>query len=48
MQNFEFFNPVKILFGHGQIAKVREEVPAGARVLVTYGGGSIRRNGVYE
>jgi NADP-dependent alcohol dehydrogenase len=48
MQNFEFFNPVKILFGRGQIARVREEVPAGARVLVTYGGGSIRRNGVYE
>jgi NADP-dependent alcohol dehydrogenase len=48
MNNFEFFNPVRIIFGKGQIARLREEVPAGARVLVTYGGGSIRRNGVYE
>jgi NADP-dependent alcohol dehydrogenase len=47
MQNFEFHNPVKILFGRGQIARIREEVPAGARVLVTYGGGSIKANGVY-
>jgi NADP-dependent alcohol dehydrogenase len=48
MDNFEFFNPVKVLFGRGQISKVRDEVPAGARVLVTCGGGSIKRNGVYE
>jgi NADP-dependent alcohol dehydrogenase len=48
MENFEFFNPVKILFGKGQIAKLRGEVPAGARLLVTYGSGSIKRNGVYD
>lgn len=48
MDNFEFINPVKILFGKGKIANINEEVPAGARVLVTYGGGSIKRNGVYE
>jgi NADP-dependent alcohol dehydrogenase len=48
MQNFEFWNPVKILFGKGQIARLRYEVPRDARVLVTYGGGSIKRNGVYE
>ena len=48
MQNFEFWNPVKVLFGKGQIAKIAAEIPAGARVLMTYGGGSIRRNGVYE
>ncbi len=47
MDNFEFFNPVKILFGKGQIAKLRGEIPANARVLVTYGGGSIKQNGVY-
>ncbi|HYH00066.1 MAG TPA: iron-containing alcohol dehydrogenase [Terriglobales bacterium] len=47
MQNFEFCNPVKILFGKGQIAKIAAEVPAGAKVLVTYGGGSIKKNGVY-
>jgi NADP-dependent alcohol dehydrogenase len=48
MQNFEFWNPVKVLFGKGQTAKIATEIPAGARVLLTYGGGSIRRNGVYE
>jgi NADP-dependent alcohol dehydrogenase len=48
MENFEFFNPVKILFGKGQIAKLRGEVPQGARLLVTYGSGSIKRNGVYD
>jgi NADP-dependent alcohol dehydrogenase len=48
MNNFVFFNPVKILFGRGQIATLRAEVPAGARVLVTYGGGSVRSNGVLD
>jgi NADP-dependent alcohol dehydrogenase len=48
MENFEFFNPVKILFGKGQIARLRGQVPEGARLLVTYGTGSIKRNGVYD
>ena len=48
MENFEFFNPVKIIFGKGQIAKLGGVVPAGARLLVTYGTGSIKRNGVYD
>ncbi|HWQ55975.1 MAG TPA: iron-containing alcohol dehydrogenase [Bryobacteraceae bacterium] len=48
MQNFEYQNPVKILFGRGQIARIASEIPAGARVLITYGGGSIRSNGVYD
>lgn len=48
MNNFEFFNPVKIVFGQGQIAKLAELVPTGAKVLMTYGGGSIFKNGVYD
>lgn len=48
MLNFDFTNPTRILFGEGQIAKLRELVPAGARVLMLYGGGSIRANGVYD
>ena len=48
MNDFEYANPVKVLFGKGKIAKINDEVPAGARVLVTYGGGSIKNNGVYE
>jgi NADP-dependent alcohol dehydrogenase len=45
--NFDFYNPTRILFGQGQIAALSELVPAGARVLVLYGGGSIRANGVH-
>lgn len=48
MQNFVFHNPVKILFGKGQIAKLGREIPPEARILVTYGGGSIKANGVYD
>jgi len=45
MFNFEFQNPVKILFGKGQIAAISHEVPGNARVLITYGGGSVEKNG---
>ena len=48
MQNFVFQNPTRLLFGKGQIASIGDEIPAGARILMTYGGGSIKRNGVYE
>ena len=47
MYNFEFKNPVKIIFGKGQIAKINEELPDGARIMITYGGGSIFKNSVY-
>ncbi len=48
MDNFSFYNPVNILFGKGQIASITAEIPANAKVLVTYGGGSIKTNGVYD
>lgn len=48
MENFEFQNPVKILFGKGQIANIASEIPAEARILITYGGGSIKKNGIYD
>lgn len=47
MQNFSFHNPTKILFGRGQIGGIGREIPAGAKVLMTYGGGSIKANGVH-
>jgi len=47
MENFTYFNPTRIHFGRGQIASVDSEVPAGARVLLLAGGGSIRTNGVH-
>jgi NADP-dependent alcohol dehydrogenase len=48
VNNFTFFNPVRLLFGAGQIASLAREVPKGAKVLMTYGGGSIKANGVYD
>jgi NADP-dependent alcohol dehydrogenase len=48
MENFEFYNPVKICFGKGEIAKLSTLVPSGEKILLTYGGGSIKRNGVYD
>jgi len=48
MYNFEYQNPVKIIFGKGEIAKVGANIPAGSKILITYGGGSIFKNGVYD
>lgn len=48
MQNFEYQNPVKIIFGKGDISKVGENIPKGSKILLTYGGGSIFKNGVYD
>ncbi|MDR0749721.1 MAG: iron-containing alcohol dehydrogenase [Tannerellaceae bacterium] len=48
MNNFEFCNPVKVAFGKGTIARLPALIPEGLKVLVVYGGGSIRKNGVYE
>jgi NADP-dependent alcohol dehydrogenase len=48
MNNFNFYNPVKILFGKGKIAELSKNVPADAKILMTYGGGSIHKNGVYD
>lgn len=48
MHNFDFHNPTRILFGDGQIERIGTLVPPEARVLVLYGGGSIRANGTYD
>lgn len=48
MDNFTFHNPTRIHFGKGQIARVAEELPANAKVLLLAGGGSIRSNGTYD
>ncbi len=48
MYNFEFKNPVKIIFGKDTISKVAKEVPKNAKILMTFGGGSIKQNGVYD
>ena len=48
MLNFELINPVKILFGKGEITKIEKLVPKQANVLLLYGKGSIKKNGVYD
>ncbi|HKI88931.1 MAG TPA: iron-containing alcohol dehydrogenase, partial [Draconibacterium sp.] len=48
MYNFEYKNPVKIIFGKGTIPKVKKEIPQNAKVLLTFGGGSIKKTGVYD
>jgi NADP-dependent alcohol dehydrogenase len=48
MYNFEYKNPVKIIFGKDTIKKVAAEIPKNAKILLTYGGGSIKKNGVYD
>ncbi|CAG9180117.1 alcohol dehydrogenase [Cupriavidus pampae] len=48
MFNFNLHAPTKVLFGKDQIAGIAAEIPAEARVLITYGGGSIKRNGVLD
>lgn len=48
MNNFEFANPVKVVFGKGSIARLSALIPAGSKILMVYGGGSIKKNGIYE
>ena len=49
MNAFSFYNPVKLIFGKGQIDKLSNELSLyGKKVLVVYGGGSIKRNGLYD
>lgn len=48
MNNFTFVNPVKIIFGKDTIKDLTKEIPVDSRILIIYGGGSIKSNGVYE
>jgi len=48
MYNFEYKNPVKIIFGKKTIPKVANEIPKNSKVLLIYGGGSIKKTGVYD
>jgi alcohol dehydrogenase len=49
MDNFTFYNPTKLIFGKGQLEELKNEVPQyGKKVLLVYGGGSIKRNGLYD
>jgi NADP-dependent alcohol dehydrogenase len=48
MLNFSFQNPTRIVFGKEQIAQLASLIPANSKVLLTFGAGSIKQNGVYD
>lgn len=48
MNNFSFKNPTRIIFGKGEISRLATEIPADKRIMITFGGGSVRSNGVYD
>ena len=48
MNNFIFQNPTKLVFGKGQIAQLATLIPADKNIMITYGGGSIFKNGIYD
>lgn len=48
MNNFDFKNPTKIIFGKDTIKQLANEIPKDASVLMLFGGGSIKENGIYE
>nr|WP_058002633.1 iron-containing alcohol dehydrogenase [Heyndrickxia oleronia] len=49
MDNFTYWNPTKLIFGKDQLEQLKTEVPQyGKNILLVYGGGSIKRSGLYE
>ena len=48
MNNFQYYNPVRIVFGEDQIQQLSKLVPTDARVLLAYGGGSAKRTGTLD
>lgn len=49
MQNFTFWNPTKLIFGKDQLVQLKTEIPNyGKKVLLVYGGGSVKRSGLYD
>lgn len=48
MNEFEFFNPTKIIFGENAIDKLASQIKEYQNILLAYGGGSIKKNGIYD
>lgn len=49
MLNFTYYNPTAVYFGENQIRVLPKEIKKyGTKVLLVYGGGSIRKNGIYD
>lgn len=48
MNNFIFQNPTRLIFGKGMIAELNKAIPTDKKLMITFGGGSVKKNGVYE
>jgi NADP-dependent alcohol dehydrogenase len=48
MNNFEYYNPVRVVFGKGTISKISDLIGPDKKIMLLYGGGSIKKNGVYD
>ncbi|HEY5571096.1 MAG TPA: iron-containing alcohol dehydrogenase [Bacteroidales bacterium] len=48
MYNFDFYNPTRIFFGKNKLEVIDKNIPATARVLITFGGGSAKRSGLID
>eukprot|EP01086_Lenisia_limosa_P012772 TRINITY_DN41358_c0_g1_i1.p1 TRINITY_DN41358_c0_g1~~TRINITY_DN41358_c0_g1_i1.p1 ORF type:complete len:391 (-),score=93.89 TRINITY_DN41358_c0_g1_i1:32-1204(-) len=48
MRSFDFYNPVEVIFGEDRVTELAKAVPKDAKVLLTFGQGSIKRNGTYD
>lgn len=48
MNNFTLYNPTKIIFGNGTIKDIVKEISKESKILIIYGGGSVKRNGVLD
>lgn len=48
MRNFDFVNPTRLVFGKGTIARLADLIPADKKIMITFGGGSVKSNGVYD
>ena len=46
--NYDYYNPTAIHFGKGQIESITKHLSKENKILIVYGGGSIKKNGVYE
>ena len=48
MKNFDLYNPTHIVFGQDRLAELNTLIPEGAKVMVLYGGGSVKKNGILD
>jgi NADP-dependent alcohol dehydrogenase len=48
MNNFLLSTPTRIRFGEGQVKSLTKEIPSNANILLTLGGGSVKKNGILD